>query len=449
MAELGDVYLRHGVNLSKMSSAGLAGPTTVAPGDTQLASSIHDRCLHGARLLNCTGDRVAMNRKRILLVFGTRPEAVKMAPLIRALAEDGRCEPIVAVTAQHREMLDQVLTLFEITPAYDLNMLAPGQTLTDITVNALVGLGPILESCKPDVVVVQGDTSTTFAGALAAFYRQIPVVHLEAGLRTNDRYSPFPEEINRRLTTQLTTLHLAATATAAANLERENVPTDAIVITGNTVIDALHWAVQHPTDYSDPRLEAIASGNSPVVLVTAHRRESWGEGMRSIGAALADIAQRHPTVEIVFPIHRNPLVREAIIPEVAHLPNILILEPLAYGEFSRLLARCTVVLTDSGGVQEEAPSLGKPVLVMRDTTERPEAVAVGAARLVGTDSERIANGVSRLLTDASAYAAMANVTSPYGDGHAANRSVNAITHLLGIGERSANFVDQSSKVRFH
>ncbi len=382
-----------------------------------------------------------MTRKRVLLVFGTRPEAVKMAPLIRALAADGRCEPIVAVTAQHREMLDQVLTLFEITPAYDLNMLAPGQTLTDITVNALVGLGPILDSCRPDAVVVQGDTSTTFAGALAAFYRQIPVVHLEAGLRTNNRYSPFPEEINRRLTTQLTTLHLAATSSAAANLRRENVAADAVVVTGNTVIDALHWAIQHPTEFSDPRLEAMTSGNAAIILVTAHRRESWGEGMRSIGAALADVALRHPTVEIVFPIHRNPLVREAIIPAVSHLANVVIVEPLAYGEFSRLLARCTFVLTDSGGVQEEAPSLGKPVLVMRDTTERPEAVATGAARLVGTDAERIANEVTRLLTDPSAYAAMANVTSPYGDGHAATRSVDAITHLLGIGERSADFVD--------
>ena len=382
-----------------------------------------------------------MTPKRVLLVFGTRPEAVKMAPLVRALAADGRCEPIVAVTAQHREMLDQVLTLFEIAPTYDLNMLAPGQTLTDIAVKALVGLGPVLESCQPDAVVVQGDTSTTFAGALAAFYRQIPVVHLEAGLRTNDRYSPFPEEINRRLTTQLTTLHLAATSSAAANLARENVAMDAVVITGNTVIDALHWAVLHPSEYSDRRLEAIDSGTSPILLVTAHRRESWGEGMRSIGAALADIAQRHPHVMIVFPIHLNPLVRDAIIPAVAQLPNVVIVEPLAYGEFCRLLARSTVVLTDSGGVQEEAPSLGKPVLVMRDTTERPEAVAAGAARLVGTDTARIADAVSRLLTDPSAYAAMANITSPYGDGRAAHRSVHAIAQLFGIGERSENFVE--------
>ena len=382
----------------------------------------------------------ATNQKNVMLVFGTRPEAVKMAPLALALRNVPWCRPIVAVTAQHREMLDQVMGLFGIHADHDLDMLTPGQTLTDVTVKALSGLGPIMEAEKPDAVVVQGDTTTTFAGALAAFYRQIPVVHMEAGLRTDDAYSPYPEEINRRLTTQLTALHLAATPTSCANLEREGIKRDKIVVTGNTVIDALHWAVGRQPEYGSNALDAIDAGGKKVLLVTAHRRESWGEGMRAIGLALADIATLHPDLEIVFPIHRNPLVRDAILPAVEGKANITIIEPLGYGAFSRLMHRSTLVLTDSGGVQEEAPSLGKPVLVLRDTTERPEAVAAGTAKLVGTDRVRIVEQVHRLLTDPSAYNSMANAVNPYGDGRAAQRTIDAIGNLFGLNDRPDEFL---------
>jgi UDP-N-acetylglucosamine 2-epimerase (non-hydrolysing) len=378
-------------------------------------------------------------KKKIMLVFGTRPEAVKMAPLALALRNVDWCEPIIAVTAQHREMLDQVMELFGLSADYDLDMLTPGQTLTDVTTKALNGLGPIMEAVKPDCVVVQGDTTTTFAGALAAFYRQIPVVHMEAGLRTDDPLSPFPEEINRRLTTQLTTLHLAATPTSAANLWRDGIKREHICITGNTVIDALHWAVDRKPAYDNAQLEAIDANGRKVLLVTAHRRESWGEGMRQIGIALRTIAERYPDLEIVFPIHKNPLVRDSIVPAVAGLNNVTILEPLAYGAFSRIMNRATIVLTDSGGVQEEAPSLGKPVLVMRDTTERPEAVAAGTARLIGTDSDRIVSAVTELLDDPAAFALMANAVNPYGDGLASQRTIEAMAHLFGLGQRPADF----------
>ena len=379
-----------------------------------------------------------------MLVFGTRPEAVKMAPLARALRNVEWCEPIIAVTAQHREMLDQVMELFELRADHDLDMLTPGQTLTDVTVKALTGLGPIMEAEKPDAVVVQGDTTTTFAGALAAFYRQIPVVHMEAGLRTDDPYSPFPEEINRRLATQLTTLHLAATSTSCANLVRDGVPRNRVVITGNTVIDALQWVVDRKPAYDDVSLDRIEVSGDPVLLVTAHRRESWGEPMRAIGLALADLAVKYPTLEIVFPIHRNPLVRDAIMPSVAGLANVTVIEPLAYGAFSRLMARATVVLTDSGGVQEEAPSLGKPVLVLRDTTERPEAVDAGTAKLIGTDRVRITLEVSKLLDDEAAYAAMANAVNPYGDGRASSRTIAAIACMFGLGPAPVEFAGQTT-----
>jgi UDP-N-acetylglucosamine 2-epimerase (non-hydrolysing) len=378
-------------------------------------------------------------KKKIMMVFGTRPEAVKMAPLALALRNVDWCEPIIAVTAQHREMLDQVMELFGLRADYDLDMLTPGQTLTDVTTKALNGLGPIMEAVKPDCVVVQGDTTTTFAGALAAFYRQIPVVHMEAGLRTDDPLSPFPEEINRRLTTQLTTLHLAATPTSAANLWRDGIKREHICITGNTVIDALHWAVDRKPAYDNTQLEAIDDSGRKVLLVTAHRRESWGEGMRQIGMALRTIAEGYPDLEIVFPIHKNPLVRDSIVPAVAGLPNVTILEPLAYGAFSRIMNRATIVLTDSGGVQEEAPSLGKPVLVMRDTTERPEAVAAGTARLIGTDANRIVSAVTELLESPAALALMANAVNPYGDGLASQRTIEAMAHLFGLGQRPADF----------
>ena len=374
-----------------------------------------------------------------MVVFGTRPEAIKVAPLVQALASAPWSRPVVAVTAQHRRILDQVLELFAICPNYDLDIMRLGQTLTDVTVGSLGGLGTVLADADPDLVVVQGDTTTTFAAALAGFYRQVPVVHLEAGLRTGNVLSPYPEEMNRRLTTQLASLHLAPTWTARANLLAEGVAPGSVVVTGNTVIDALHMTVGRRVPYRDQQLAGLDSDPRPVLVVTAHRRESWGEPMAAIGAALASLARYHQDLLIVLPVHPNPRVRNVLLPAVAGLANVLVVEPLAYGEFARLLDRATIVLTDSGGVQEEAPSLGKPVLVMRDTTERPEAVAAGTARLVGTDHDRIVANVDSLLQDADAYAAMANSVNPYGDGRAAERSCQAMARLLGLDATVCEF----------
>ena len=374
-----------------------------------------------------------------MVVLGTRPEAIKLAPVVLALRDAPGFEPVVAVTAQHREMLDQVLDLFDIVPDVDLDIIKERQTLTGVTVRALEGLSPVIEQERPDVVIVQGDTTTTFVGALAAFYHHVPVVHVEAGLRTNDPYSPYPEEINRRLTTQLTTLHLAATPMAKGNLLAEHVDESRIVVTGNTVIDALLWTVDRRVDYGDPALAGLDDDPRRVLLVTAHRRESWGEGMVSIGRALAEIARRQPDVLIVFPIHKNPVVREAILPAIAGLDNVVVLEPLAYGGFARLMERAHVILTDSGGIQEEGPSLGKPVLVMRDTTERPEAIAAGTAKLVGTDEMTLVTEVCRLFDDGDAHATMANAVNPYGDGRGAPRTVGALAHLFGEGPPSEEF----------
>jgi UDP-N-acetylglucosamine 2-epimerase (non-hydrolysing) len=370
--------------------------------------------------------------KRIMLVFGTRPEAIKMAPVVQRLGCVSWAEPVVVVTGQHRHILDQVLELFGIQVDYDLNIIQPAQTLTDVTVRALGGLVPVLAEVDPDLVVVQGDTTTSFAGALAGFYRQVPVVHLEAGLRTGDIDSPYPEEMNRRLTAQLTALHLAPTPASRVNLLREGVDPGAVVVTGNTVIDALHWTVSRRIPYTDPVLARLDDDPRPVLLVTAHRRESWGAPMAAIGAALADLARAEPDLLVVFPIHPNPLVRGAILPAVVGLDNVRVVEPLPYGEFARLMDRASVVLTDSGGVQEEAPSLGKPVLVMRDTTERPEAVAAGTARLVGTGRDEIVATVRRLLHDPAAYQAMATAVNPYGDGRAAARTRDAMARFLGL-----------------
>lgn len=378
-------------------------------------------------------------RIRIMVIYGTRPEAVKLAPLIRALAGSSLFSPQVVVTGQHRLMLDQVNEVFGILPDCDLNIHQPGQTLTDITTRALHGVHGLLAEHHPDAVVVQGDTTTVFAAALAAFYERIPVVHLEAGLRTDNPYSPYPEEINRRLVTTLTALHLAPTGTSKSHLLAENVKAAAIVVTGNTVIDALLWTVGRRAGYGDPMLAHLDRTTAPVLLVTAHRRESWGAPMRGIGRALARIAHDNPDLCVVFPIHRNPLVRDAIMPAVGGLPNIVVTEPLPYGGFARLMNRASVILTDSGGVQEEGPSLGKPVLVMRDTTERPEAVEAGAVKLVGTDEDHIVETVNHLLTDGDAYASMANVVNPYGDGRAADRAVAALAHHFGIGPPADEF----------
>jgi UDP-N-acetylglucosamine 2-epimerase (non-hydrolysing) len=382
---------------------------------------------------------VTSSPKRVMVVFGTRPEAIKVAPLIQALAAAPWSRPVVAVTAQHRRILDQVLELFAICPNYDLDIMRSGQTLTEVTIGALDGLGPVLADADPDLVVVQGDTTTTFTAALASFYRRVPVVHLEAGLRTGDVLSPYPEEMNRRLTSQPASLHLAPTPSARANLLAEGVDPSSVVSTGNTVIDALRWTVGRRMPYRDRELAELDTDPRPVLLVTAHRRESWGEPMTAIGAALADLARSEPDLLVVLPVHPNPRVREALLPAVTGLDNVLVVEPLAYGEFARLLDRATIVLTDSGGVQEEAPSLGKPVLVMRDTTERPEAVAAGTARLVGTDHDQIVANVCSLLHDADAYAAMANAVNPYGDGRAAERSCQAMARLLGLDATVCEF----------
>jgi UDP-N-acetylglucosamine 2-epimerase (non-hydrolysing) len=373
----------------------------------------------------------------VMVVYGTRPEAIKMAPVVAALERSPGLEPIVVVTGQHREMLDQVNELFGIRPAKDLDIIAPRQTLEQITVRALVGLGEVVRAERPDMVAVQGDTTTSFAAALAAFYEKIPVVHVEAGLRTSDRYSPFPEEINRRLTSHVASLHLAPTSTSRANLLAEHVAPEHIAVTGNTVIDALFDIVRRRVPYADSRLEAVS--RKRMVLVTSHRRESWGEPMARSAAAIARLARRHPDTSFVLPAHLNPLVREVLLPPLGDLPNVVITNPLPYAEFCRLMQDSTVILTDSGGVQEEGPSLGKPVLVMRDTTERPEAVQAGTVRLVGTDEELIVSEVTQLLTDREHYATMANAVNPYGDGHAARRSVQAIESFFGLAGAPEDF----------
>jgi UDP-N-acetylglucosamine 2-epimerase (non-hydrolysing) len=377
--------------------------------------------------------------KRVMCVFGTRPEAIKTLPLVLALRDASWCDPIVAVTAQHRGLLDPVMAFFGVTADEDLDLFADGQTLAALTARCVTGLDDLIVAHQPDAIVVQGDTTSAFAGALAGFYRQVPVVHLEAGLRTDDRMSPFPEEVNRRLVTQLASLHLAPTTTAAAHLRSDGVDPDTISITGNTVIDALRFAVARQDDWGDEVLKRAVTNDRRVVVVTAHRRESWGAPMQSLGRALAALSARFPDVEFVFPIHPNPIVRNAVMPFVADRRNVTMIEPLPYGSFSRLLDRSTLVLTDSGGVQEEAPSLGKPVLVLRDTTERPEAIAAGTARLIGTDEDRIIASVSELLDDSVAYDAMANAVNPYGDGRAVERSVAAIGASLGIGHRLPEF----------
>ena len=368
---------------------------------------------------------------KVLTVFGTRPEAIKMAPLVHALARDPHFEAKVCVTAQHREMLDQVLKLFSIVPDYDLNIMQPGQGLTEITCRILEGLKPVLESFKPDVVLVHGDTTTTMAASLAAFYQRIPVGHVEAGLRTGDLSSPWPEEGNRTLTGHLATYHFAPTETSRQNLLRENIADNRITITGNTVIDALFWVRDRVLSDEALRNELtqrypfLANGKK-MILVTGHRRESFGRGFEQICHALAEIAANNPDVQIVYPVHLNPNVSEPVNRILGHVENVMLIEPQDYLPFVWLMNRAWLILTDSGGIQEEAPSLGKPVLVMREMTERPEAVSAGTVCLVGTDSQRIVNEVTRLLHDESAWQAMSRAHNPYGDGHACHRILSAL-----------------------
>jgi UDP-N-acetylglucosamine 2-epimerase (non-hydrolysing) len=379
--------------------------------------------------------------KRILIIYGTRPEAIKLAPVISALELGSIVEPIVAVTGQHRAMLDQVNGLFGIMPDFDLDILTDRQSLVGITTRTLHGISEVLAAVQPHAVVVQGDTTTCFAGALAAFYQRVPVVHLEAGLRTRNMYNPFPEETNRKLTSHLTSLHLAPTSMSRLNLIHDGISENSISITGNTVIDALVSVVAKDVPVQDSGLSKLIGtiGDRRLLLVTCHRRESWGKPMARTAAAMRTIANSFPNLEILLPAHLNPTVREVLLPPLRNLANVTITEPLSYGDFSQALARSSVVLTDSGGVQEEAPSLGKPVLVMRDTTERPEAVTAGTVRLVGTDVNTIVNEVSRLLTDECAYKSMAQAVNPYGDGRASARVVAAIEHFFGLGDRLPDF----------
>lgn len=371
-------------------------------------------------------------RIRVMTVFGTRPEAIKMAPLVQALRRvPDEIEPIVCVTAQHREMLDQVLEIFDIRPDYDLNVMQPRQSLIDITTRVLTGMDDVLADARPDIVLVHGDTTTTFVAALAAFYRQIKVGHVEAGLRTWKKYAPFPEELNRQLTGLLADLHFAPTAWAAENLRRENKPEATIFVTGNTVIDALHTTVRE--NWRHPVMDRLDGRD--LVLVTAHRRENLGAPMRRMFRAIRRLADAHPDIAVVYPVHLNPAVREAAQEVLEGHPRIHLIEPLDVLDFHNFLARARLVLTDSGGVQEEAPAFGVPVLVMRETTERPEGVEAGTLKLVGTDEERIFQTAHQLLTDAAAYAAMAKAANPFGDGRASERIVAAI--LYAFGRRSA------------
>lgn len=378
-------------------------------------------------------------RARVMTVYGTRPEAIKLAPVIKRLEASPRIDPVTVVTGQHREMLDQVNQIFGIVPDHDLDVFAHGQGLNVLMAKVFERLDPVLEQEAPDALLVQGDTSTVATAAMAAFNRQVPVIHLEAGLRSGDLWSPFPEEANRKITTQVTTLHLAPTPTSKANLVREAVAESTIAVTGNTVIDALLHTVEQGSEIADEQLAGAVASGGRLLLVTSHRRENWGGAMEGVGRALRRLATAYPDLTVVLPAHRNPIVREAVLPHLEGLANVIVTEPLAYGEFTRVMAASTVVLTDSGGVQEEAPSLGKPVLVMRENTERPEAVEAGTVRLIGTDEERIVTEVSTLLDDPEAYAVMAHAVNPYGDGKAAERSVAAIESLLLGGERLPDF----------
>jgi UDP-N-acetylglucosamine 2-epimerase (non-hydrolysing) len=368
-----------------------------------------------------------------MTVFGTRPEAIKMAPVVLELTKYPKLiTPIVTVTAQHREMLDQVLGLFSITPEYDLDIMARGQTLFDITARAMHGLDAVMAKENPDIVLVHGDTTTTFAGALTAYYHHIAVGHVEAGLRTGDKYSPFPEEMNRKLTSSLADFHFAPTNQARQNLLQENVNEDQVFVTGNTVIDALKATVKAQYVFADPMLAAINYNQSRVVLITTHRRENLGEPMRHVYQALRDIVDTFSDVEVVFPVHKNPKVREVVEAELGHLERIHLIDPMEYEPFANLLARSYLILTDSGGIQEEAPALGKPVLVLRDTTERPEAIASGTVKLIGTEKNQVFAETKLLLENRKAYELMAGACNPYGDGQASHRIVQTLLHRYGL-----------------
>jgi UDP-N-acetylglucosamine 2-epimerase len=377
---------------------------------------------------------------KVLSIFGTRPEAIKMAPLVKALENHGAFESKVCVTAQHREMLDQVLEIFDISPDYDLDIMKNRQTLTDITSNALIGLEKVIKEYQPDVVLVHGDTTTTFVGSLAAFYNKVKVGHVEAGLRTFNKYFPFPEELNRKLTGVIADLHFAPTDNAKANLLREGIETEGIFITGNTAIDALKTTVKKDFQFYSPLLQQMDYQNKRVIAVTAHRRENLGEPLQNICNALKYIAEKYDDVEIVYAVHKNPAVRDIAFEILGNCPRVHLLDPLDAEEMHNLMDRSFLVLTDSGGLQEEAPSLGKPVLVLRNETERPEAIKFGTLKLAGTDKENIVKLTEELLNDKAQYNKMANAVNPYGDGSASQRIIESLLyHFEKRQTRPADF----------
>ncbi len=379
-----------------------------------------------------------MEKLRIMSVFGTRPEAIKMAPLVRELASREDIESICCVTAQHREMLDSVLEVFSLKPDWDLDIMTPRQTLSTITSKCLTGMDEAIDALKPDMVLVHGDTSTTFAGALSAFYHKVPVGHVEAGLRTYDKYSPYPEEMNRKLVTQIADLYFCPTENNRENLRKEGV-TEGVFVTGNTVIDALKTTVRPDYVFAAEELNRLPYDCRKILLVTCHRRENYGQPMEDIMSALANIARSHEDVELVYPVHLSPVVQECAKKHLGDIPNVHLIPPLAADEMHNLMARCYLVLTDSGGLQEEAPALGKPVLVLRRETERPEAVTAGTVKLAGVAFDDIVRMADELIDDPAAYAAMAHAVNPYGDGGACRRITDAILWHFGRGERPEDF----------
>lgn len=376
-----------------------------------------------------------MKKPVILTIFGTRPEAIKMAPLVKAIENSGDLASKVCVTAQHREMLDQVLNIFNITPDYDLNIMKEGQTLSGITQRVLDGVEKVLLELKPDMVLVHGDTTTTFAASLASFYCKIPVGHVEAGLRTYDKYFPFPEEMNRKLTGCIADIHFSPTQNNFNNLIREGVNPDAIYITGNTAIDALKSTVSENYEFENTSLRRINFKDKRIITVTAHRRENLGQPLRNICHALKEIVLRYDDIEIVYPVHLNPQVKEPVNEILGEVPGVHLIDPLQVLDMHNLLSRSYLVLTDSGGLQEEAPSLGKPVLVLRNETERPEAVEAGTVKVIGTDKKIIVDETSRLLDDEPEYRRMAHSVNPYGDGHASERIVEAVRYWFGLTDK--------------
>ena len=379
-----------------------------------------------------------MENLRIMSVFGTRPEAIKMAPLVKELASRQGIDSICCVTAQHREMLDSVLEVFDLKPDWDLDIMTPRQTLSTITSKCLTGMDEAIDTLKPDMILVHGDTSTTFAGALSAFYHKVPVGHVEAGLRTYDKYSPYPEEMNRKLVTAIADLYFCPTENNRENLRREGVE-KGVFVTGNTVIDALKTTVRKDYRFTTEILNQLSYDSKKILLVTCHRRENYGQPMEDIMSALAEIARTHDDVELVYPVHLSPVVQECARRHLEGIPNVHLIAPLAADEMHNLMARCYLVLTDSGGLQEEAPALGKPVLVLRRETERPEAVAAGTVKLAGVDRQTIINMAHTLITDSEAYAAMAHAVNPYGDGEACRRIADAILWHFGRGEKPDDF----------